>query len=109
MTAAIIPFPTMHERNDREFERTGETSYTRAVDEAHELARLFDDGSSCQSALANRLLALDAAILGLATWRHEVDWTLPIQLQCGRVKHIRLRDMTRYLYGLMSPPTPLSA
>ena len=37
ITATIIAFPDMCERNDREFDRTGSTSYIRAIDEAHGL------------------------------------------------------------------------
>ena len=37
MTAIILDFPDIWERNNLEFDRTGSTTYTRAVEEAHDL------------------------------------------------------------------------
>jgi len=39
MTATLIAFPTLQERDDMEFERCGTSSYTRAIEEAAALLK----------------------------------------------------------------------
>jgi len=104
MTASIIAFPDIHERNDREFDRTGSTSYTRAVDEGHELGGMPTDTSLDRPAYLRRVDALNVVVTGLATWRDEVDWTLPIRLFSGALVQVTLRDAPRFLYGLIGEP-----
>ena len=65
MTAIILAFPDIHERNDREFDRTGSTSYTRAVDESHELGGMPTDISLDRPAYLQRVDALNVVVGGL--------------------------------------------
>lgn len=104
MTASIIAFPDIHERNNREFDRTGSTTYTRAVEEAHDLGGLPHTNPTDRPVLLERIAALGIAITGLATWRDEVDWVLPIELHCGRLEHVSLRDAPRFLRALIGDP-----
>lgn len=104
MTAIILALPDIHERNDREFDRTRATPFTRAVDESHELGGMPTDISLDRPAYLQRVDALNVVVGGLATWRDEVDCVLPIQLHCGRLEHVTLRDAPRFLYGLIGEP-----
>lgn len=96
MAATIITFPDIHERNDREFDRTGSTPYIRAIDEAHDLGGMAMEQFLDRPAYRKRLDSLCATITGFAAWR-EVDDILPIELCGGEEVHIRLRDVASFL------------
>ena len=102
VTATIINFPSMHERNDREFQRTGSTTYTRAVEEAHTLGSLSNQRALGRPAVLLRADALEITIRGLATWREEVRSIIPIELLPGVLAHISLQDVPRFLRGTLS-------
>ena len=100
MAATIIAFPDIHERNDREFDRTGSTSYIRAIDEAHELGGMRTGQSLDRPAYLKRVAALEVIITGLATWR-AVDDILPIELSGGGEVRIRIRDVASFLRNMI--------
>ena len=64
MTATIIAFPTMIERDDAQFIRTGQTSYTWAGAES---SALYD--ALWASGMPARLLPRIAVLAG-SGWRH---------------------------------------
>lgn len=100
MAATIITFPDIHERNDREFDRTGSTPYIRAIDEAHELGGMRTGQFLDRTAYLKRVDALDATITGFATWRGVED-ILPIELCGGEEVHISLRDVASFLRSMI--------
>ena len=104
MTASIIAFPDIHVRNDREFDRTGSTSYGRAVDESHELGGMATDISLDRPAYLQRVDALNVVVGGLATWHNGIDDVLLLEVAQGMEMQIPLRDAPRFLYGLIGEP-----
>ena len=102
MTATIIEFPSMHERNDREFERTGSTSYTRAVEEAHTLGGLVNQRVLNRAVFLKRVDALEAATIGLAAWREEVDAIILIEMLPGAWAPTTLRALPKLLRDRIS-------
>jgi hypothetical protein len=71
MTATIISFPTMADRDDAEFGRTGQSSYIRAIDEAEALWDAAMGITTCQ-ALASRVEAFMRQLELLEAQRPEV-------------------------------------
>ncbi len=84
MVAAILSFPTLLERDEAEFDRTGTSNYIRAVVEA---AALLDAVAHGRVGLALRIETLAAQLDHLARYRPEclgdtVEWVggCPIEL-----------------------------
>ncbi|MFM5924594.1 MAG: hypothetical protein ACKOPG_10470 [Novosphingobium sp.] len=71
MTAAVIAFPTLVERDDSEFRRKGTSSYIRAIDEAEALWSAVHNHQA-GAALSSRIDALSRQIERLADLRSEV-------------------------------------
>ena len=72
MTAMIIPFPTAIGRADIEFERTGQTDYTRAMDASSLLYNLAQTGRRDAPDFDQQLAALTASVQRLSKARPEV-------------------------------------
>jgi len=70
MTATILSFPTMFDRDQSEFDQCGASHYTRTFDEADALVGAVAAGTSA-AALAPRIDALAAAIERLGRYRPE--------------------------------------
>lgn len=71
MTATIINFPTLSERDDAEFGRTGQSSYIRAIDEAEVLWDAAMGVTACP-AFASRMDAFARQIELLEAQRPDV-------------------------------------
>lgn len=68
MTATIIAFPTLLERDEAEFDRTGKSNLTRAFDEA---AALLNAVEYRRAGLAHRIEEFAAKLDHLASYRPE--------------------------------------
>ena len=71
MTATIIPFPTLEDRDALEFARFGTSSYTRALDEAAALLPAMRS-SNAPASLKGRAVALVRLAERLAIGRPEM-------------------------------------
>lgn len=71
MTATIIPFPTLEERDALEFARFGTSSYTRALDEAAALLPALWS-SNDRTSLAGRVDTFARQLARLASGRPEM-------------------------------------
>ena len=70
MTAAILSFPTLLERDEAEFDRDGTSNYLRAIEEATALWIAVTRGRN-RLGLAGRIEALAAQLDHLARYRPE--------------------------------------
>ena len=97
MTATIIAFPTMLERDNSEFFRTGQSSYIRIIDEAEELwdAALRRTGS--RDALASRIDAFTRRVGLLEVKRPDVAGDM-IALGCASIE---LRSIPQMLVEMI--------
>ena len=68
MTAAILSFPTLLERDEAEFDRDGTSNYLRAIEEAAALWSAVTRGRD-RLGLAGRIEALAAQLDHLARYR----------------------------------------
>lgn len=99
MTAAVLPFPTLLERDEMEFERTGTSNYTRALAEAailREAVKVPND----RPQIAARINSLQDALSHLERYRPEIIDDLVV-LSDG--SHVSLRLMPNYLHSLLGP------
>ena len=98
MTAIIIPFPTLEERDAVEFDRFGTSSYTRAIDEArallHEAWALKD-----RSPLRGRVDALTSLVARLAIGRPEMVEEF---VELGRNMRFELRAIPPLLAAMLA-------
>ena len=67
MTATLISFPTLQERDDTEFDRTGANRFTRAGEEAYSLWETLTKGRTDD--LTGRIDALDRELGHMARYR----------------------------------------
>ena len=88
MTATIIPFPTLEDRDALEFARFGTSSYTRALDEAAALLPAMWSSKDRQ-ALAGRVDAFTRLAERLAIGRPELVEEFVV-LEDGRRFELRL-------------------
>ena len=88
MTATIIPFPTLEDRDALEFARFGTSSYTRALDEAAALLPAMWS-SKDRPSLAGRVDAFARQIARLASGRPEMVEEFAV-LEDGRRFELRL-------------------
>lgn len=101
MAAAILSFPTLLERDDVEFTRSGASNYTRAVDEAAALwAAMSGPPSADRAGLAQRLAAFGAQIAYLARYRPECLEDLVVLAGDYRIE---LGSMPAVLKAAMAP------
>ena len=94
----IIPFPTAIERADIEFQRTGQTDYTRAVDVSALLYNVAQTGRGATPDFDQQLAALTASVQRISKARSEVVDNLVI-LDDGKRHPLRemptiIRSMT---------------
>ena len=99
MTATILSFPSLFERDQMEFDRKGTSNYTRASAEATmlgELAKVPRD----RVQIAGRINSLKDAVKHLESYRPECIDDL-VALRDG--SHVALRLMPDYLHSLLGP------
>ena len=99
MTDNIIAFPTMFERDQIEFDRKGESNYTRASGEARALydaVKLNRD----RAGLAQRVHAITSAVEHLARYRPEEDLRDMVILNDGAM--ISLQFMPGVLRSMLA-------
>ena len=106
MTATIITVPDAGDRDDREFERTGTTDYTRAVEEAGEL---WAEGSRQERSAAwvDRVEAFGVAASRVLRDRPELAGEILI-LQGGAL-HLDFGIVAGMLRAVADQPTPRAA
>ena len=69
MISNILQMPTQDELSDREFDRTGSTDWTRALDEAELIGREAFGRLRGPAELRDRVERLDRQVCRLQTWR----------------------------------------
>ena len=98
MSAAILSFPTLLERDEAEFDRNGASNYLRAVEESAALGWAVAEGRD-HLGLARRIGALAAQMDHLARYRPECLGDM-VPLAYGFFVELRLvPDMLRSMLG----------
>lgn len=98
MTATVLPFPTLLERDQIEFDRKGSSNYTRACDEACALWGAVK-AVERHPGLTVRIAALDALIAHLARYRPDAVEDFIILDESHRITLLLVPNILRAMAG----------